>query len=390
MLCYYVGTKFAHKASASGLIPSIMEWLSTFRDLDWRIAAGGIAAALLAGFILKRTLSPRKRLQGQVVVVTGASSGIGREVARQLALLEGATVIALARRAEKLTDLRKEVEDSNNNDKNGSIVPVACDCSSGEDVKQAVKAAGLQKGQVVAVINNAGTGLWKFLHELDGTDEIHAALRAPIAASLVTTKAFLPMLAKTALRRQQECSKGMFVLPSAPIPRILTVTSPASAMPMAGATCYSVSRQALRGFTKCMRADLRSTGIEAQEVMLGEVSSSYWQNNPGSRKSLPGIAVLLPVLSEEQAGGIIVQALAGASSSDVVAPVLALWLTWLHAAMPLVVETVMYSTAPATTLEAIAASGMASDENGSEAYLHGGGRRPSSRSSTSGDKNKTQ
>lgn len=79
------------------------------KEVDWRVAAGGLAGLVVAGMVLHRILTPSKDIKGAIVVITGASSGIGRAAAKQLAVNKGATVIALARRREKLEELADEV-----------------------------------------------------------------------------------------------------------------------------------------------------------------------------------------------------------------------------------------------------------------------------------------
>ena len=51
---------------------------------------------------------------------------------------------------------------------------------------------------------------------------------------------------------------------------------------ISGSTAYAAGRWALRGLTNCTRADLHETKITVQEVVLGDVKSEYFSNNPGS------------------------------------------------------------------------------------------------------------
>lgn len=215
-------------------------------------------------------------------------------------------------------------------------------------------------------------------------------MKAPVCASLVTTKSFLPLLAESALARSNAVREAglasWFINPpgAPPAPRILSVTSPASVVPMPGATCYSIARRAVRGFTDGMRADLRGTGIEAQEVLLGEVSSSYWANNPGSRESLPGISKVLPTMTEEQAGAEVVSAFTTASDANVVAPASVWLLMWIHWLMPGIFEAVLFATAPTARLDDIIASGGGAATGQSQSS--GGRPRASSRSRDEGKK----
>lgn len=74
-------------------------------------------------------------------------------------------------------------------------------------------------------------------------------------------------------------------------------------------------RFALSGLSKSLRADLWPTNILVQEVILGEVESSYWKNNPGSAARLPKIAKIFKRLTEEKAArGILYGIESGAST----------------------------------------------------------------------------
>ena len=94
-------------------------------------------------------------LHGRVAVVTGASSGLGRQFALALAG-QGADVVLLARRMEKLEAVAEEVRA-----KGVKALPVKCDVCSVDDIKAAVKATIDAFGKVDILVNNAGTvNIW--------------------------------------------------------------------------------------------------------------------------------------------------------------------------------------------------------------------------------------
>ena len=89
-------------------------------------------------------------LEGKVAVVTGASSGLGRQMAKALAE-QGADVAILARRIERLEALKVEIE------KNGvKCLAVKCDVCDEESIKEAVKAVKDEFGRIDILVNNAG------------------------------------------------------------------------------------------------------------------------------------------------------------------------------------------------------------------------------------------
>tara|TARA_B110000037_G_scaffold218700_1_gene282218 strand:+ start:952 stop:1344 length:393 start_codon:yes stop_codon:yes gene_type:complete len=89
-------------------------------------------------------------LQGRVALVTGASSGLGNDVAKGLAK-NGATVVVAARRADRLRDLVGEIESLG-----GKAVSVNMDVANRESVNAAFSEAQEQVGVIDIVINNAG------------------------------------------------------------------------------------------------------------------------------------------------------------------------------------------------------------------------------------------
>ncbi|MBB5350937.1 NADP-dependent 3-hydroxy acid dehydrogenase YdfG [Haloferula luteola] len=89
-------------------------------------------------------------IEGKVVVITGASSGLGEATARHLSA-GGATVVLGARRVDRLKGLADELTA-----KGGKAMPVACDVSDREQVKALVDAAVQKFGRVDVILNNAG------------------------------------------------------------------------------------------------------------------------------------------------------------------------------------------------------------------------------------------
>ncbi|MBR3230270.1 MAG: SDR family oxidoreductase [Bacilli bacterium] len=101
-------------------------------------------------------------LKGDVAVITGASSGLGRQMARAFAE-RGADLVILARREERLLELKKELEGK------VKVLPIKCDVTNTSDIENAAKKAEEEFGKVTILVNCAGSS--KDAGVLDMTDD---------------------------------------------------------------------------------------------------------------------------------------------------------------------------------------------------------------------------
>ncbi len=102
-------------------------------------------------------------LKGKVAVITGASSGLGKQMSMAFAK-QGADLVILARRIERLEEYKKELE------KEGvKVLPIKCDVTKTEDINEAAKAAEREFGKVDILVNCAGSS--KDAGILEMTDE---------------------------------------------------------------------------------------------------------------------------------------------------------------------------------------------------------------------------
>jgi len=136
------------------------------------------------------------------------------------------------------------------------------------------------------VVNSAGAGRWRFIEETS-VEEIAAMIGAPYLAAANTCRAFMAdMLA---------AKRGLFI----------HVGSPATVVPWPGATAYIGSRWALSGLHEALCQDLRGTGVRSSIVYFGEVSSEYFEANPGTHEHIPKIAAPIPVSTPERCAEIL-------------------------------------------------------------------------------------
>lgn len=203
-----------------------------------------------------------------MIVVTGASSGIGAETAQVLARA-GAHVVLVARNAEAIesmaTDLRQQ---------GLAATAVAADLGRREDAARMGQYVLDEIGVPDAIINNAGAGRFLRIEETDPA-EAEAMMAAPYFAAFFTTRVFIePMLAR---------GTGT----------VLMVNSPVSVIPWPGAVGYASARFALKGFTEALRQDLLGTGLVVSSVTPTRVDSPYFDNNPGAAARIPKAEALL-------------------------------------------------------------------------------------------------
>lgn len=202
------------------------------------------------------------------ILVTGASSGIGAAIAREV-VGRGARVTLVARSRERLERLAAEIDMCG-----GSARVEPADLSQLDDVEALASRILAGTGAPDVLINNAGAGRWRAIDETD-PGEAAQMMALPYLAAFELTRALTPAMIE----------KGQG--------RVVCMTSLAGYTCVPGAIGYAVARWAMRAFAGQLRADLRGTGIGVTLIAPSEVDSPYFDNNPGSRERIPGVVALL-------------------------------------------------------------------------------------------------
>ena len=125
--------------------------------------------------------------KNKVVVITGASSGIGEAAALKFAK-KGANVVLVARRKEKLLEVEKKISNFS-----GSVLICQCDVANKEQVEKMAKNVLETYGRIDVLVNNAGFVIYGKVNELS-TDEIVAQMETNYFGMIYCTKAFLPQM----------------------------------------------------------------------------------------------------------------------------------------------------------------------------------------------------
>lgn len=121
------------------------------------------------------------------LLVTGASSGLGREMARQLALEHGANIVAVARRGDRLEELRRELEPSG-----AKVVPVVADLRHVQEVDRVFEEAS-RVGPIYGAVLNAGVTHFGDWHEL-GWEAFEHMLATNVTSVVRFTTLLVPYL----------------------------------------------------------------------------------------------------------------------------------------------------------------------------------------------------
>jgi short-subunit dehydrogenase len=199
-----------------------------------------------------------RRVRGKVVVLTGASAGIGRETAVRLAR-RGATVVACARDLDRLTALAAEVP---------GVEPVRCDVSVAADRAALVAGVLDRHGRVDALVNNAGLG-WQ-----GGVAEMPLAKVEELYATNVVGLVDLTRL----------------VLPSMLAARsgdVVNVASMAGYVAFPPYSVYCSTKHAVVGFTDALRREVRLRGVRAHLILPGPIRTEFIPRSTGY-EPLPG------------------------------------------------------------------------------------------------------
>jgi len=185
-------------------------------------------------------------IAGRVVIVTGASSGIGAATAR-LAHQRRAHVVMAARRADRLDEMAAELP--------GSMAAVT-DVTRQDDRARLVERTLHAFGRIDVLVNNAGQGLHVPVEQVDA-DAFREVFELNVLAPLALMQAVLP-----AMRRQGGGA-------------IVNVSSGTSLMTLPGVGAYSATKTALNQLSKTARAEMAADGIVVSLVYPSVTATEF-------------------------------------------------------------------------------------------------------------------
>ena len=187
-------------------------------------------------------------LKDKTVVITGASSGIGRELALRLAD-EGAQLVVAARKVQALESLVSECEA-----KGAKATAVQTDVAEPNDCKRLIDRAVEAFGGIDVLVNNAGISMWARFDQVEDLSIFERLMKVNYLGTVHCTWHALEHLKQR---------KGL----------IVGISSLTGKTGVPTRTAYAASKHAMQGFLDSLRVELRNTGVDVLVVSPGFVTT---------------------------------------------------------------------------------------------------------------------
>ncbi len=189
------------------------------------------------------------RLDGKTALITGASKGIGREIALQMAR-QGARVIVAARSLDKLEELAAEISEAS-----GDARALRLDLAQPAEIKEQLEALGDDRFQVDILVNNAGITRDVIVARMK-LEEWEAVWNTNLTSGFVITRALL----RGMVRKRWG--------------RVLFVSSVVGLMGNSGQANYAASKAGMIGFAKSLAQEMGSRNITANVIAPGLIETA--------------------------------------------------------------------------------------------------------------------
>ena len=191
--------------------------------------------------------------KNKVILITGASSGIGKETAIKFAKL-GANIILVARKKDKLEQVANELKKFN-----VIILVYQCDISKKDQVKEMSKTVLEKFESVDILVNNAGFAIYGAVSDLT-IDEIESQIETNYFGMIYCIKNFLPSMLKK--------KSG----------HIVNVESVAASFGLPGIVSYCASKFAMLGFSEGLKHEPKNTGVGITVVSPIMVRTNFFEH----------------------------------------------------------------------------------------------------------------
>jgi NADP-dependent 3-hydroxy acid dehydrogenase YdfG len=218
------------------------------------MATGSRSVGLRPGDRYRRTMAPSPRLASTVALVTGASSGIGEATAEALAA-EGATVVAAARRTDRLDALVDRITSSG-----GAAEPLALDVTDQAAVAAAVDGIAEHHGRLDVVVNNAGVML---NGPIEGAplDEWERMVDVNLKGLLHVAHAALPHLLRAGSSEPRQVAD------------LVNISSVAGRVARLGSGVYNLTKHGVGAFSESLRQEVTERHVRVSLIEPGAVAT---------------------------------------------------------------------------------------------------------------------
>ncbi|HUH96092.1 MAG TPA: SDR family oxidoreductase [Anaerolineales bacterium] len=207
-------------------------------------------------------------LKGQVVLITGASSGFGEDAARLFAR-EGCRVVLAARRLDRLQKLVDEIQKTG-----GEALAVPVDVTQREEIEVMAQSALDVYGQIDILFNNAGFGRLDWLENLDTARDIETQVDVNLLGVIQVTRAVLPHMLKQ--------GHG----------HIINMSSVAGWVAVPTYSIYASTKYGVRGFTDALRREVSPLGIRVSGIYPAFARTEFSQHTRSADRSRPRLVAL--------------------------------------------------------------------------------------------------
>ncbi len=222
-------------------------------------------------------------VRAKVVIVTGASSGIGAATAREFARA-GASVVLAARRLDRLEALATEIDGMGTGAK---ALAVAADLSQLADIQNVIDQTLAKFGRIDVLFNNAGFGRLDWLEKLDPVKDIQAQVNVNVLGVLQTTRLVLPHM---------QAQQGG---------HIINMASVAGLVGTPTYTIYAACKFAVRGFSEALRREAAPWNIRVSVIYPGGVATEFGEHAGIKRKTQVTTPKFMRLTAEQVAQAVV-------------------------------------------------------------------------------------
>ena len=250
--------------------------------------------------------------KNKVVLITGASSGIGKQTAIEFAKL-GSSIILVARRKNKLEQVENELKQFNVN-----TLVCACDVSKKDQVEELSKIVLQKFDSIDILVNNAGFAIYGSVSDLS-INEIESQMETNYFGMIYCVKNFLPLMLKK--------KSG----------HIVNVASVGASFSVPGVSSYCATKFAMLGFSEGLKHELYGTGVGLTVVSPIMVRTPLFEHPSFTNFSKFSTGVSL---SSETVAKTIIKA-SNSSRLEIVVPSVARAVIWFKQTFPFLINPIV-------------------------------------------------